>query len=228
MRCFTYVKRDNALEEPSERYYQTCLAGYADFNFDTRRLRHAREDARKNGKRRTYSNAYGHWNGSQTTFDWDAYRKGSTNNANRNGAMVPNVRTYDPSIDGGDIPESGSGTAASYQPRTSLVTGRQLTGPPGNRAARRAEHAKRIQAAVATFTALDPSRISTLNAAVITTLLLTSDGDRIGRRSAVSSILLAGLTPFVFIYAITQAVVAKLFEVVRRFLPDPAMEKEDL
>jgi len=77
VRCFTYVKRDNALEEPSERYYQTCLRGYADWNFDTRRLRHAKEDARKNGKRRTYSSQYGYWDSTQSAFDWDSWRKGT-------------------------------------------------------------------------------------------------------------------------------------------------------
>lgn len=181
VRCFTYVKRDNELEEPSEGYYQTCLAGYADWNFDTRRLRHARDDARKNGKRRTYSPAYGYWTGEQTHFDWDAWRKGTAytdgkgrssppQRGARNSAFIPSVKSYDNAV-GQDEPE-GNGTAASYnprglgpqaipEPRISLVTGRER---PSARRAR--------ENAVATFKRtygsgnagpVDPTRISTLN-----------------------------------------------------------------
>jgi hypothetical protein len=50
VRCFTYLKKDNALEAPSGPYYETCLQGYNDWAFDSRRLRHAREKAIKEGK----------------------------------------------------------------------------------------------------------------------------------------------------------------------------------
>lgn len=193
VRCFTYVKRDNTLEEPSERYYQTCLQGYADFNFDARRLRHAKEDARKNGKRRTYSGAYGHWDSSTPAFDWDEYRKGTASTSTHtqgttnsptesathfwNGkawrrkstAMIPTVRSYDEAV-GNDEP-IGNGTAASYQPRTSLVTGREL---PSSRHARRAQQHEienwkrkhgsgKYLSAAGMYDHMDPTRISTLN-----------------------------------------------------------------
>lgn len=193
VRCFTYVKRDNALEEPSERYYQTCLQGYADFNFDARRLRHAKEDARKNGKRRTYSPTYGHWDSSTPAFDWDEYRKGTASTSThtqgttpdhtrstthywdgfrwirrtrKNNAVIPTVRSYDEAV-GNDEP-IGNGTAASYQPRTSLVTGREL---PSSRHARRAqqreiENWKRKHGSGKYQGGpldVDPERISTLN-----------------------------------------------------------------
>ncbi len=48
IRCFTYVKRDSRLQPPSEKYYQRILEGYRDWNFETRRLRHARKAASKN------------------------------------------------------------------------------------------------------------------------------------------------------------------------------------
>jgi len=50
VRCFTYLKRDNALEAPTDSYYATCLEGFNNWDFDSRRLRHAREQARKLGK----------------------------------------------------------------------------------------------------------------------------------------------------------------------------------
>jgi len=50
VRCFTYLKRDNEPEAPSDSYYATCLQGYNDWGFDSRRLRHAREHAVKHGR----------------------------------------------------------------------------------------------------------------------------------------------------------------------------------
>lgn len=124
VRCFTYVKRDNAIEEPSERYYQTCLRGYSDWNFDSRRLRHARDHARKHGIRRTYSDSYGWWsNDGLKAINYDKYRKGT--------AVIPPVPSYDDTV-GMEEPD-GNGTAASHQPKMSLVTGREL---PSSRRAR--------------------------------------------------------------------------------------------
>lgn len=50
VRCFTYIKRDNHAEAPSDSYYATCLQGFNDWQFDSRRLRHARDHARKHGR----------------------------------------------------------------------------------------------------------------------------------------------------------------------------------
>jgi hypothetical protein len=47
IRCFTYIKRHNLLEPPSEDYYQRLSAGFRDWRFDDRRLRHARDAAVK-------------------------------------------------------------------------------------------------------------------------------------------------------------------------------------
>lgn len=58
VRCYTYVKRNNDPQAPTDRYYETCLEGFADWQIDTRRLRHAREHARKNEKKR-YVPKYG-------------------------------------------------------------------------------------------------------------------------------------------------------------------------
>lgn len=152
VRCFTYVKRDNRLEEPSERYYQTCLRGYGDWNFDARRLRHAREQARKRGKRRTYSSGYGHWRGDSTEIDWNKYRGGGYSRgttSNPRDALIPPV----PSMD--EEPE-GNGTAASYQPRISLVTGRDLS-----RKARDAADTFKRKHGSGVYD--DPTRTSTLN-----------------------------------------------------------------
>jgi len=45
LRCFTYIKRDGALQPPTDKYYGKLLAGYRDWHFDDRRLRHARARA---------------------------------------------------------------------------------------------------------------------------------------------------------------------------------------
>ena len=50
VRCFTYIKRNNDPHAPSDQYYATCLQGYADWRFESRRLRHARDYARRNQK----------------------------------------------------------------------------------------------------------------------------------------------------------------------------------
>lgn len=47
IRCFTYIRRDQRLQPPPETYYQIVLRGYHDWRFDTRRLRHARDAAKK-------------------------------------------------------------------------------------------------------------------------------------------------------------------------------------
>jgi hypothetical protein len=47
IRCFTYVKRDPTPEAPSDKYYAKLLAGYRDWKFDDRRLRHARKTAQE-------------------------------------------------------------------------------------------------------------------------------------------------------------------------------------
>lgn len=162
VRCFTYVKRDNALEEPSDRYYQTCVRGYADWNMDARRLRHARDHARKHGKRRTYSNGYGWYDGVSTKVDWSKYN--GARDRRQHAATIPPVASYD------DEEPEGNGTAASYQPRLSLVTGRDLNKPrKGN-----GIEAKHVNAKVEAFTKAnrkstlmpedDPTRIAEYNA----------------------------------------------------------------
>jgi hypothetical protein len=50
VRCMTYIKTDNRLEKPSDRYYDTVAQGYRDWQIDDRRLRHARTKAIKEGK----------------------------------------------------------------------------------------------------------------------------------------------------------------------------------
>jgi hypothetical protein len=45
LRCFTYIKRDPTLEPPKPEYFNKLLAGYRDWRFDDRRLRHARQRA---------------------------------------------------------------------------------------------------------------------------------------------------------------------------------------
>jgi hypothetical protein len=44
-RCFTYIKKSNREAAPSKKYYARVAEGYADWNFDDRRLRHARKRA---------------------------------------------------------------------------------------------------------------------------------------------------------------------------------------
>jgi hypothetical protein len=118
VRCFTYVKRDNEPEQPSEKYYQTCLQGYADFNFDSRRLRHAREHARKNEKPKRYGKGYDSSHATSSGMDWRDYMTTGRGQWGQRGdyraSMVPSV----PSMD-------GSGTAGG-QGKVSLVTGRRL------------------------------------------------------------------------------------------------------
>ena len=163
VRCFTYVKVDNRLEEPSESYYQRCLKGYADFGFDARRLRHAREDARKNGIKRTYSPAYGWYDGANTEVDWNRYRGGRRPLQT---PTVPTVADYDREEPLGDE------ARAKPEPRVSLVTGRNLDAPRN-----RAERRQQEQSALASWRAKhgsarpydaatpdDPARVSTLNA----------------------------------------------------------------
>jgi hypothetical protein len=45
LRCFTYIKRDPTLEPPTDKYFMKLVAGYRDWHFDDRRLRHARSRA---------------------------------------------------------------------------------------------------------------------------------------------------------------------------------------
>jgi len=47
VRCFTYIKRDNLLQPPSEEYYSRLARGYHDWMFDDRRLRRARSRAQR-------------------------------------------------------------------------------------------------------------------------------------------------------------------------------------
>lgn len=112
VRCFTYVKRNNNPKQPSDKYYATCLQGFNDWNFDARRLRHARDHARKNESKAKPGCGNGHGSG----WDWREYYD------SKKGTLPANDRTMG---NGRDEPE-GNGTAASYHPRTSLVTGRQL------------------------------------------------------------------------------------------------------
>lgn len=114
VRCFTYLKRNNDLEEPSDQYYATCAQGYADWQFDTRRLRHARDHARKHGRKRASPWSFENWYGANYP------RRGNQS------AHIPNVPTVDGSGNDNWEPESGNGTAASYNPRISLVSGRDL------------------------------------------------------------------------------------------------------
>lgn len=119
VRCFTYVKRNNEPEQPSDKYYDTCLQGYADFGFDSRRLRHARDFARKNEKPKRYGRGYDSY-GTSSGMDWRDYMSTGRNNWGMRGdhraAMIPPVPTTD-----------GSGTAGG-QGKVSLVTGRMRPG----------------------------------------------------------------------------------------------------
>jgi len=47
LRCFTYIKRDGALQPPTPEYFGKLLAGYRDWRFEDRRLRHARQRAQE-------------------------------------------------------------------------------------------------------------------------------------------------------------------------------------
>ena len=105
VRCFTYVKRHNEPEPSADQYWQTCLMGYRDFRFDDRRLRHARDHARKHHKPRRHNGARGWANGMPPIYSGDSW---------------------------GDSYPEGNGSGPSYRrldrsiPRTSLVTGRTL------------------------------------------------------------------------------------------------------
>jgi gamma-glutamylcyclotransferase len=111
VRCFTYLKRDNAPEPPSERYYQICLQGYHDWQFDDRRLRHARDFARKNHKPRARG-----WTQTYLPFDWSKYGQTGLNAWSRKpGEANGNTTT---SYTDGDMEPLQSGTAASYVPRS--------------------------------------------------------------------------------------------------------------
>jgi|GEM_PF-49734 len=123
VRCFTYIKRNNEPEAPSERYYGICLQGYTDWQMDTRRLRHARDFARKNQKVRRWSTT----TYSDKRFDFDDWYKATfPDRINGNGTA---------SMRDDFIPE-GNGTASSYQgPHKSLVTGRMLSGKRHNKTA---------------------------------------------------------------------------------------------
>ena len=146
VRCFTYVKRDNTVEEPTEAYYGRCLSGFNDWQFDTRRLRHARERAKRDGVRRTYSAAAGYWDGRSTSIDWDRYRTGTRQHP----ATLPPVRAY----------EQEEPVAPNYQPpRTSLVTGRTLQ-PYQRKADGRKQYATPLRA----LPNDDPTRTSTTGA----------------------------------------------------------------
>lgn len=118
VRCFTYIKRNNEPEQPSEKYWEACSQGYADFNFDSRRLRHARDFARKNERPKKYGKGYqDSAYGTESGMDWRDYmesgkRAATRGNPNIRNYMVPSV----PATDGSDI----------GPPKTSLVTGRQL------------------------------------------------------------------------------------------------------
>lgn len=122
VRCFTYLKRDNMPEAPNARYYATCLEGYTDWNMDARRLRHARDFARKNQKVKPYRYQPQHdyetgkgWAGNRFSFD-DWYK--ATFPDRRNGYSKGTGTAAD-----GDsfVPED-----TDRAPRTSLVTGRNL------------------------------------------------------------------------------------------------------
>lgn len=82
IRCFTYIKRDQRLRPPPKPYYDIVAAGYRDWKFDDRRLRHAREQAhkhyeankdkyeaesRKSGTA-AFNNWYRDWQGSQQSL----------------------------------------------------------------------------------------------------------------------------------------------------------------
>lgn len=144
LRCFTYVKRNNDPEQPSDRYYETCLQGYRDWNFDARRLRHARDFARKHEKPK----AYGHratGNGWASNVDWRRY--GGRNR----GAQTPIV----PTMDGSHEPIA-NGSGESYR---SLVTGRQMNGRGTGSHWRKAGNTKDIKATDITGDS-DPMRTS--------------------------------------------------------------------
>lgn len=116
VRCFTYVKRNNEPEQPSARYYNVCLQGFADWNFDSRRLRHAREFAKKNEKPKRYGRYYS----TDSQMDWHDYMETGRNAAA--GRYQKLITPHVPTVDG------SSGTAAGKGPRVSLVTGRNLSG----------------------------------------------------------------------------------------------------
>lgn len=45
VRCFTYIKNNDRIAPPTDEYFDRCARGYKDWNFDLRRLHHAREAA---------------------------------------------------------------------------------------------------------------------------------------------------------------------------------------
>lgn len=151
VRCFTYIKRDNALEEPTDAYYQRCLSGFNDWQFDARRLRHARDRARKEGKRRTYSAASGYWDGRSTSIDWDRYRRGTTRS---HPAALPAVPSYDGRYEpiANDMPALPPALDRSRPERKSLVTGRTLPARDAN--------GQRVKATPLHRAPVDPTRTS--------------------------------------------------------------------
>ncbi len=96
VRCFTYVKRNNEPEQPSDKYYEACSVGYTDWNMDSRRLRHARDFARKNEKPKRYGNGYA----TDSGMDWRDYMESGKRAATRgpydiSKYQVPAVRATD-------------------------------------------------------------------------------------------------------------------------------------
>jgi hypothetical protein len=62
-RCFTYVKRDDKIEPPSQIYYKRIEDGYRDWRFDLDILRAARSYAERNGRKQ--------WHGGKPANDRD-------------------------------------------------------------------------------------------------------------------------------------------------------------
>jgi len=60
IRCFTYLKKDEAAQAPPEKYFSTIAEGYRDWHFDDRRLRHARKRAQEEQTAETLSRRAAH------------------------------------------------------------------------------------------------------------------------------------------------------------------------
>lgn len=80
-RCFTYVKRDDKVEPPSQLYYKRIEDGYRDWHFDLDILRAARSYAERNGKRQYHGGGTPHWGGNrrweptgEAWSTWDAWK----------------------------------------------------------------------------------------------------------------------------------------------------------